>query len=40
MCKGRNLVRYPEEHSRGGGFSASMRRFTEVMEDLELRDYP
>ncbi|RVW55853.1 hypothetical protein CK203_075727 [Vitis vinifera] len=32
--------RYPEERSRGGELSASMRRFTEVVEDLELRDYP
>ncbi|RVW45556.1 Transposon TX1 uncharacterized 149 kDa protein [Vitis vinifera] len=29
-----------EERSRGGELSASMRRFTEVVEDLELRDYP
>ena len=34
------MVRYPEEHSRGGGLSASMRRFIEVVEDLELRYYP
>ncbi|RVW83364.1 LINE-1 reverse transcriptase-like [Vitis vinifera] len=33
-------MRYPEERSRGGELSASMRRFTEVVEDLELRDYP
>ena len=35
-----NLVRFPEERSKGGGLIASMRRFTEVLEDLELRDYP
>ncbi|RVW56016.1 LINE-1 reverse transcriptase-like [Vitis vinifera] len=35
-----NMIRYPEERSRGGELSASMRRFTEVVEDLELRDYP
>ena len=35
-----NMIRYPEERRRGGGLSASMRRFTEVVEDLELRDYP
>ncbi|RVW80668.1 Transposon TX1 uncharacterized 149 kDa protein [Vitis vinifera] len=35
-----NLVRFPEERSRGGGLTASMRRFSEVVEDLELRDYP
>ena len=41
-CVGRdfNMVRYPEECNRRGGLSASMRRFTEVVEDLELRDYP
>ena len=35
-----NLVRFPEERSRGGGLTASMRRFSEVLEDLELMDYP
>ncbi|KAJ9704077.1 hypothetical protein PVL29_005385 [Vitis rotundifolia] len=35
-----NAIRYPEERSRGRGLSTSMRRFTEVVEDLELRDYP
>ncbi|RVW50375.1 hypothetical protein CK203_086395 [Vitis vinifera] len=35
-----NLVRFPEERSRGGGLTATMRRFSEVLEDLELRDYP
>ena len=35
-----NMVRYLEEHSRRGGLSISMRRFTKVVEDLELRDYP
>ena len=34
------MVRYLEECSRGGGLSASMRRFSEVVEDLELRDFP
>ncbi|RVW26431.1 hypothetical protein CK203_086137 [Vitis vinifera] len=34
-----NLVRFPEERSRGGGLTASKRRFSEVLEDLELRDY-
>ena len=33
------MVRYPKEHSRGGGFSTSMRRFSDVVEDLELRDF-
>ena len=35
-----NLVRFPEEHSRGGVLTASMRRFSKVIEDLELRDFP
>ena len=35
-----NLVRYPEECNRGEGLIASMRRFSEVVEDLELRDFP
>ncbi|KAJ9697075.1 hypothetical protein PVL29_009023 [Vitis rotundifolia] len=35
-----NLVRYPEERSRGDGLTASMRRFSEVIEELELRDFP
>ena len=35
-----NMVRYPEERSREGGLSASMRRFSKVVEDLELRDFP
>ena len=34
------MVRYLEERSRGGGLSASTRRFSEVVEDLELRDFP
>ena len=35
-----NLVRFLEERSRGGGFTTSIRRFSEVIEDLELRDFP
>ena len=35
-----NLVRFPKERSRRGGLIASMRRFSEVIEDLELRDFP
>ena len=35
-----NLVRFLEERSRGGGLTTSMRRFSEVVEDLELRDFP
>ncbi|WKA10977.1 hypothetical protein VitviT2T_028516 [Vitis vinifera] len=32
-----NLVRFLEERSRGGGLTASMRRFSEVLEDRELK---
>ena len=32
-----NLVRFSEEHSRGGGLTTSMRRFSEVLEDRELK---
>ncbi|RVW49042.1 hypothetical protein CK203_080976 [Vitis vinifera] len=32
-----NLVRFLEERSRGGGLIASMRRFSEVLEDRELK---
>ena len=35
-----NLVRFPKERSRGGGLTASMRRFLEVLKDLELKDFP
>ena len=35
-----NMVIYPGERSKGGGLSASMRRFSEVVEDLELRGFP
>ena len=35
-----NVVRFPIESSRGGRLSASMRRFLDIMEDLELRDLP
>ena len=34
------MVRYPEERGREGGFSALMRRFSKMVEDLELRDFP
>lgn len=30
----------PLERSRGGNLSLDMRRFSEVIEDLELRDLP
>ncbi|RVX18219.1 hypothetical protein CK203_006709 [Vitis vinifera] len=33
-----NMIRFPFEHSRGGRLSPTMRRFSEVIEELELRD--
>ena len=35
-----NAIRFPEEHSKGGSLNSVMRRFFEVLEDLELRDLP
>ena len=35
-----NMIKFPSEHSRGGRLSSAMRRFSEVIEDLELRDLP
>ena len=35
-----NMIRFPEERSRGGGLTPAMKRFLEVMEELELRDIP
>ena len=35
-----NEVLYPIERSRGGRLSNSMRRFSEILNDLELRDLP
>ena len=34
------MIKFPRERSRGGGLSSTMRRFSEVLEDLELRDIP
>ena len=33
-----NMIRFPFEHSRGGRLSPTMRRFSEVIEELGLRD--
>ena len=33
-----NMIRFPSEHSRGGHLSPTMRRFSKVIEELELRD--
>ena len=35
-----NMIKFLEERSRGGGLFALMKRFLEVLEDLELRDFP
>ena len=35
-----NMIRFPSERSRGGRLSSAMRRFSEVVQDLELRDLP
>ena len=35
-----NMIRFPSERSRGGRLSLTMRRFSEVVEELELRDLP
>ena len=32
------MIRFLREHSRGGGLSPYMRRFSEVIKQLELRD--
>ena len=33
-----NMIRFPSERSREGRMSPTMRRFSEVVEELELRD--
>ena len=35
-----NSILSPEERSRGGSLNSNMRRFSEVIEDLELKDLP
>ncbi|RVW53031.1 hypothetical protein CK203_072745 [Vitis vinifera] len=35
-----NMIKFPFKRSRGGRLSSAMRRFLEVIEDLELRDLP
>ena len=34
------MIRFPNERRRGGRVSPSMRRFSEVIDDLDLRDLP
>ena len=35
-----NMIRFSSERSRGGCLTQAMRRFSEVVEELELRDLP
>ena len=35
-----NVVRFPSKRSREGRLTSSMRRFTEVVEELALKDLP
>ena len=35
-----NVIRFPNEQSRAGRLSGSMRRFSEVLDELALRDLP
>ncbi|KAL6327470.1 hypothetical protein AAG906_020066 [Vitis piasezkii] len=35
-----NMIRFPNESRRAGRLSSSMRRFSEVIDDLDLRDLP
>ena len=34
------MIRFPNERRRGGKMSSSMRRFSKVIDDLDLRDLP
>ena len=34
------MIRFPSKRCRGGRMSLTMRRFSEVVEELELRDLP
>ncbi|WJZ83279.1 hypothetical protein VitviT2T_002974 [Vitis vinifera] len=35
-----NAILSPEEHSRGGSYNSDMRRFADVIEELQLKDLP
>ena len=39
-CWGFNSILSPKERSRGGSLNSDMRRFSKVIEDLELKDLP
>ena len=34
------MIRFPSKHSTGGCLSSAMKKFSEVVEHLELRDLP
>ena len=34
------MIKFHSEHTREGRMSASMRRFSEVIDELALRDLP
>ena len=34
------MIKFPNERKRGEKVSSSMRRFLEVIDDLDLRDLP
>ena len=35
-----NMIKFPNERRRGGRVSSSMRKFSEMIDDLDLRDLP
>ena len=35
-----NIIRFPEERNREGRISGPMRRFSQIIDDLELKDLP
>ena len=40
MTNNFNLIKFSTKRSRGGSLPSTMRRFSKVIEDLELRDLP
>ena len=35
-----NVIRFPKERNRVGKISSSMRRFSHIIDELELKDLP
>ena len=35
-----NMIRFPRERNREGSISGSMRRFSQVIDELNLKDIP